>query len=106
MARTSVIERAKKRIKIVEKFRQKRESIKDELKTLYKNFEENYDKIEELTRILSGKFPRDASPSRKRNRCKITGRPRGVYRKLGIGRNKFRELAMQGDVPGLVKSSW
>ena len=52
------------------------------------------------------KLPRDASPFRKRRRCSITGRPRGVYRKFGLGRTKLREAAMRGDVPGLVKASW
>ena len=52
------------------------------------------------------KIPRDASPSRQRNRCQLTGRPRGFYRKFGLGRNKLREAAMRGDVPGLVKASW
>jgi small subunit ribosomal protein S14 len=52
------------------------------------------------------KLPRDSSPSRQRNRCQLTGRPRGFYRKFGLGRNKLREAAMRGDVPGLVKASW
>jgi len=56
--------------------------------------------------IALQKMPRDASPARQRNRCRITGRPHGFYRKFGLGRNKLREAAMRGDIPGLVKASW
>lgn len=105
MARQAVIEREKKRIALVEKYKKAREDIKSQLKKLRKDYHGNFAKIEELASKLAS-FPRNAIPVRLRNRCKITGRPRGVYRKVGISRTKFRELAMQGDVPGLVKSSW
>jgi small subunit ribosomal protein S14 len=62
------------------------------------------DKMEAQTKLQ--KLPRDASPVRQRNRCELTGRPRGVYRKFGLGRNKLREATMRGDVPGLRKASW
>jgi small subunit ribosomal protein S14 len=64
------------------------------------------DEDRDAARAKLQRLPRDASPSRLRNRCAITGRPRGVYRKFGLGRNKLRELAMRGEVPGVIKASW
>jgi small subunit ribosomal protein S14 len=101
MAKTSMVEREKKRAKLVKKFASKRADIKTQMK--------NPDLgMEELTALVVKlqKLPRDSSPVRKRNRCNLTGRPHGYYRKFGLGRNKLREAAMRGDVPGLRKASW
>jgi small subunit ribosomal protein S14 len=101
MAKTSMVEREKKRAKLVKKFAAKRADIKTQMK--------NPDLgMEELTALVVKlqKLPRDSSPVRKRNRCNLTGRPHGYYRKFGLGRNKLREAAMRGDVPGLRKASW
>jgi len=101
MAKTSMIERDVKRSKLVKKFAAKRA----ELKAIVLSATASYDeKMEAQTKLQ--KLPRDASPSRQRNRCALTGRPRGVYSKLGLGRNKLREATMRGDVPGLRKASW
>ncbi|NLB13714.1 MAG: 30S ribosomal protein S14, partial [Gammaproteobacteria bacterium] len=76
-----------------------------ELKKLIANTKSSYDEKMESQACLQ-KMPRDASPVRQRNRCELTGRPRGGYRKFGLGRNKLREATMRGDVPGLRKASW
>lgn len=101
MAKTSMIERESKRSKLVAKFAEKRAALKAVLKSQTASDEEKWD-----AQVKLQKLPRDASPSRQRNRCKITGRPHGVYRKFGLCRNKLREHAMNGDVPGLTKASW
>ena len=101
MAKTSMIEREKKRAKLVTKYAAKRASIKAQMK----NPEIGMEELESLVVKLQ-KLPRDSSPVRKRNRCAITGRPHGFYRKFGLGRNKLREATMRGDVPGLRKASW
>ena len=101
MAKTSMIIRDIKRKKMVQKYAAKRA----ELKAIVANPKSSYeDKMEAQTKLQ--KLPRDASPVRQRNRCELTGRPRGVYRKFGLGRNKLREATMRGDVPGLRKASW
>ena len=101
MAKTSMVERDLKRTKLVKKFAAKRA----ELKAIVLSATASYDeKMEAQTKLQ--KLPRDASPSRQRNRCALTGRPRGVYSKFGLGRNKLREATMRGDVPGLRKASW
>ncbi|KJV26344.1 MULTISPECIES: 30S ribosomal protein S14 [Luteibacter] len=101
MAKTSMIERDAKRSKLVKKYAAKRA----ELKAIVLSATASYDeKMEAQTKLQ--KLPRDASPSRQRNRCALTGRPRGVYSKFGLGRNKLREATMRGDVPGLRKASW
>lgn len=101
MAKTSMINRDIKRKKMVQKYATKRA----ELKAIVANPKSSYeDKMEAQTKLQ--KLPRDASPVRQRNRCELTGRPRGVYRKFGLGRNKLREATMRGDVPGLRKASW
>ncbi|MBK9493819.1 MAG: 30S ribosomal protein S14 [Alphaproteobacteria bacterium ADurb.BinA280] len=101
MAKTSMINRDIKRKKMVLKFAAKRA----ELKAIVANPKSSYEeKMEAQTKLQ--KLPRDASPVRQRNRCELTGRPRGVYRKFGLGRNKLREATMRGDVPGLRKASW
>ena len=101
MAKTSMIEREKKRARIAAKFAAKRAALKAILQDPTASDEDKW-----AAQIKFQQLPRDASPCRKRNRCELTGRPRGVYRKFGLGRNKLREAAMRGDVPGLVKASW
>jgi small subunit ribosomal protein S14 len=101
MAKVSMIARENKRIKMVQKYAKKREELKKVISDMNISDEERYD-----ARLKLQKLPRDASPVRLQRRCQITGRPHAVYRKFGLSRNKLRELAMNGDVPGLVKSSW
>jgi small subunit ribosomal protein S14 len=101
MAKTSMIEREKKRAKMVAKYAKKRAELKAIINDRNASDEERWAAQEKLQ-----KLPRDASPVRKQRRCAITGRPHAVYRKFGLARNKLREAAMRGDVPGLVKSSW
>lgn len=101
MAKTSMIEREKKRTKTVAKYAKKRAALKEIIRDLSLSEEERWD-----AQVALQKQPRDACPARQQRRCGITGRPHGVYRKFGLGRNKLREAAMRGDVPGLVKASW
>lgn len=101
MAKTSMLQRELKRIKTVEKFAAKRAELKAKAMDMNLSEEER-----EEARIKLQKMPRDASPVRLRNRCSLTGRPHGYYRKFGLGRNKLREATMRGDVPGLRKASW
>ena len=101
MAKVSMIARENKRIKMVQKFAKKREELKKVISDMNLSDEERYE-----ARLKLQKLPRDASPLRLQRRCQITGRPHAVYRRFGLSRNKLRELAMNGDVPGLVKSSW
>tara|TARA_B100000676_G_scaffold186507_1_gene183326 strand:- start:425 stop:730 length:306 start_codon:yes stop_codon:yes gene_type:complete len=101
MAKVSMIARENKRIKMVQKFAKKREELKKAISDMNLSDEERYE-----ARLKLQKLPRDASPVRLQRRCQITGRPHAVYRRFGLSRNKLRELAMNGDVPGLVKSSW
>lgn len=101
MARTSVIEREKKREKVVAKYAAKRAQLKAVIADRSASDDERWQAQLQLQQL-----PRNASPVRLRRRCGQTGRPRGVYRKFGLGRNKLREAAMRGDVPGLVKASW
>ncbi len=96
-----MINREAKRIRLVKKYAEKRAELKKILADVNTSDEE-YEKARQKFQSL----PRDSSPSRIRNRCRITGRPHGFYRKFGLGRNKLRESAMQGFIPGLVKSSW
>ncbi|HEY5601592.1 MAG TPA: 30S ribosomal protein S14 [Gammaproteobacteria bacterium] len=101
MAKLSIIVREKKREITVAKYAAKRAELKRKLKNPGVSDEEK-----ELLREKFNTLPRNASPCRLRNRCRLTGRPRGYYRKFGLGRNKLREAAMRGDIPGLVKASW
>ena len=101
MAKSCMVNREIKRIRLVSKFSAKRA----ELKAVIKNTSLSEDERREAREKLN-KMPRDASPIRIRNRCNITGRAHGCYRKFGLGRNKLREAAMRGDIPGLVKASW
>ena len=101
MAKLSMLEREKKRNKTVRRCAEKRAGLKATIKSPTTSYDEKQDAMPQLQ-----KLPRDASPVRLRNRCSLTGRPKGYYRKFGLGRNKLREAAMRGDVPGLVKASW
>lgn len=101
MAKKSMIEREKKRAKLAARYAAKRVELKRIVSNPEVDEEARMDAIERLN-----KLPRNASPVRRRNRCEVTGRPHGYYRKFGLGRNKLREAAMRGDIPGLVKSSW
>ncbi|MBT3797481.1 MAG: 30S ribosomal protein S14 [Porticoccaceae bacterium] len=101
MAKTSMVQREHKRTKTVAKFAAKRAELKAVISSVTASDEERWEAQQKLQ-----KLPRDASPVRQRNRCQITGRPHGVYSKFGLCRNKLREAAMRGEVPGLVKASW
>ncbi len=101
MAKTSMVNRERKRERLVEKYAEKRDKLRRIIKDMSLTVEERKE-----ARIKLNKMPRDSSPSRLRNRCSLTGRPNGYYRKFGLGRNKLREAAMRGDIPGLVKASW
>ncbi len=101
MAKTSMIEREKKRQRVVAKYAKKRAELKQRIRDPKLGDDERWEAI-----VALQKLPRNANPVRLRTRCEITGRPNGVYRRFGLGRNKLREAAMRGDIPGLVKSSW
>lgn len=101
MAKKSMIAREAKRTKMVAKFATKRAELKEIIRSPNSSFEQ----VMAATDALQ-KLPRNSSKVRQRNRCKITGRPHGVYRKFGLCRNKLRESAMIGDLPGLTKASW
>lgn len=101
MAKKSMIARDVKRAKLAGKYAAKRAELKRIIADPNVEFEEKQAAIFALS-----KLPRDASPARGRNRCRVTGRPRGFYRKFGLARNKLREAAMNGDIPGLRKASW
>ena len=101
MAKASMKAREEKRQRTVLRFSEKRIKLKEIIRNPNTSDE---DRLE--AQIKLQKLPRNASPVRLQRRCSITGRPRAVYRKFGLGRNKIRELAMKGDIPGLVKSSW
>jgi small subunit ribosomal protein S14 len=101
MAKTSVVNRDKKRRETVRKFAEKRRALLEIANNLKLSPEERYAAREKLQ-----KLPRDASPVRLRNRCALTGRPRGVYRKFGLARGKLRIIALHGEIPGVIKASW
>ena len=101
MAKLAVKLRNEKRKKTVEKFKVRRAQL---LEIIYDS--RASDDAKDQARAKLQKLPRDASPVRIRNRCALTGRPRGVYRKFGLGRNKLRDLALKGEVPGVIKASW
>ena len=101
MAKKSMVARDVKRTKIEKKYAAKRTA----LKAVVNDRSASQEQIEDAVAQLQ-KLPRDASPTRQRRRCRISGRPHGVYRKFGLSRNKLREATMRGDVPGLVKASW
>ena len=101
MAKKSMIERELKRMKLVKRYAAKRAALKETIRNVNSSDEERAAAQTKLNAL-----PRDSSRSRLRNRCAITGRPHGVYRKFGLGRNKLREAAMKGEIPGLTKASW
>jgi small subunit ribosomal protein S14 len=101
MAKTSMVNREVKRTKLVKRYAKQRAELKRVIRDLETSDEERHAAVAKLT-----KLPRDSSASRQRNRCAITGRSRGNYRKFGLGRSKLREAAMRGDIPGLHKASW
>ncbi len=101
MAKKSMVAREKKRARLVAKYAEKRAALKAILKDSNASDDDKWE-----AQIALQKLPRDASPVRQQRRCQVTGRPHAVYRKFGLCRNRLREAAMRGDVPGLVKSSW
>lgn len=101
MAKLSIINRNLKRKKLVHKFAEQRQELFKIINDSQLNEDDRY-----KARIILQNLPRDSSPVRLRNRCSLTGRPRGVYAKFGLGRNKLREIAMSGKIPGIIKASW
>lgn len=101
MAKKSMIAKEEKRARTVAKFAEKRAALKAVIADINASDDEKWE-----AQVQLQKLPRDASPSRQQRRCRITGRPHGVYRKFGMCRHKLREAAMRGDVPGLTKASW
>jgi small subunit ribosomal protein S14 len=101
MAKLAVINRQLKREKLVKKFAKRRVALQSVIDNGRASDEDKY-----AARLALQALPRNANPTRLRNRCAITGRARGVFRKFGLGRNKLREYAMRGEIPGVVKASW
>lgn len=101
MAKKSMIARETKRKQLAKKYDVKRKSLKEIIRSPNSSFEDK-----EVAQLQLQKLPRDSSVTRVRNRCNLTGRPHGYYRKFGLSRNKLREATMRGDVPGVVKASW
>ena len=101
MAKTSLIQREAKREALVAKYAKKREELNAIITDAKRSDEERY-----IARLEFQKLPRNAAPVRLRNRCNLTGRPRGTFRKFGLARSKIRELAFKGDIPGVIKASW
>ena len=101
MAKLSLINREQKRRALVQKYAKKRETL-----TAIMNDAKASDEVRFAARLKLQQLPRNANPTRLRSRCALTGRPRGFFRKFGLGRNKLREFAMRGEIPGLRKASW
>jgi small subunit ribosomal protein S14 len=101
MAKLALINRNEKRKKLVAKFAKKRDALQAIIDDPKASDETRYE-----ARLKIQALPRNANKTRLRNRCALTGRPRGVYSKFGLGRNKLREFAMRGEIPGIVKASW
>jgi len=101
MAKLALINREEKRAKLVAKYAAKRAALKAQIKDSSLSEEERM-----VARLKLQQLPRNANPTRQRNRCSLTGRPRGVFRKFGLCRNKLREVAFRGEVPGMTKASW
>ena len=101
MAKLALINRNEKRRKMVEKYKAKRAALEAIVSDESRSEDERFE-----ARLKIQALPRNSSPVRLRNRCKLTGRPRGVYRKFGLGRSKLRDFVMRGEVPGMTKASW
>ena len=101
MAKTAVVNRDKRRRKIVRKYAARRKDLLEIINNQRFSQEDRY-----AARLKMQQLPRDASPVRLRNRCALTGRPRGVYKKFGLARSKLRDIAMRGEIPGVIKASW
>ena len=101
MAKVSLIQRELKRATLAAKYAKKYNELKDTANDAKKSDEERY-----AARLALQQLPRNAYPTRQRNRCELTGRPRGTFRKFGLARSKIRDLAFKGDIPGVVKASW
>ncbi len=101
MAKLALINREAKRRALVKKYEAKRKELKAIIADQTRSMDERMQAQAKLQAL-----PRNANPTRQRNRCKLTGRPRGTFRKFGLGRNKIREAALRGDIPGLTKASW
>jgi small subunit ribosomal protein S14 len=101
MAKTNMIERDKRRVLVAKKYAVVRTRLKEAIRSPKSSPEERV-----AAQVKLQSLPRDASPTRQRNRCAITGRSRGVYRKFGLARSKIREVAARGEIPGLAKASW
>jgi small subunit ribosomal protein S14 len=101
MAKLALINRELKRTNLVKKYAGKRAELKAIIEDQSKSEEERYE-----ARLKLQALPRNANPTRQRNRCALTGRPRGTFRKFGLGRIKLREIAMRGEIPGMTKASW
>ena len=101
MAKLASINRDLKRAALVRKYAKKRAELQAIIADRSRSEEDRYQ-----ARLKLQQLPRNANPTRLRNRCEVTGRPRGVYSKFGLGRNKLRDAAMKGEVPGIVKASW
>jgi small subunit ribosomal protein S14 len=101
MAKLALINREVKRARLVEKYAKKAASLKEIIESGTASDDEKM-----AARLTLQKLPRNANPTRQRNRCALTGRPRGVFRRFGLGRIKIREIAMRGEIPGLTKASW
>ncbi|MGN6388825.1 MAG: 30S ribosomal protein S14 [Burkholderiaceae bacterium] len=101
MAKLALINREQKRAELVKKYAGKRAELKAIIEDQSRSDEERYD-----ARLKLQALPRNANPTRQRNRCALTGRPRGTFRKFGLARTKIREIAMRGEIPGMTKASW
>jgi small subunit ribosomal protein S14 len=101
MAKLSIMKREEKREKLVAKYAKKYAELKAVINDAKRSDDERY-----AARLELQKLPRNANPTRLRNRCELTGRPRGTFRTFGLGRSKIRELAFKGDIPGVIKASW
>ena len=101
MARRCLIEKNEKRLKLIQKYAKRRDELRESMRDSRLGFEQKLE-VQQAMQAL----PRDSNRCRRRSRCEITGRPRGVYRRFGLGRNKLREYAMSGLIPGLRKASW